>query len=1048
MNNNNGERKHGPLAYMAKNSVAANLILGIMVVGGLLIFPRIKQEVFPEVTLDQVLITVPYPSASPEEVEQGIILAVEEAVRGIDGVKEVRATASEGVAQVSAELYSAAPEDRTLNDIQSAVDRITSFPRDAEEPTIRLLSPRREVVTVILYGDIPPDKLRSVAEIVKEELLNTPNITQVEIEGIPSPQISVEVPLENLRRHNLTLQQIATVIGNASVEVPGGAIETPGGEILLRTTERRKTVEEFENIAIIAGESGSRITVGDLGRVYEDYTVQDMKAFFNGQRAVQIVAYRVGEETPIEVSRAVHEYVEQKRKHLPDQLGVAIWDDASEIFEDRIRLLLKNGLFGLIFVLIILGMFLKIHHAFWVTVGMAASFCGSFLFMPLLGVSINMISLFAFILVLGIVVDDAIVVGEAVYNRQQSGAPAIQAAIDGVREVATPVVFSVLTTVIAFGPLLFIPGVMGKLFSNIPLIVIPILLLSLFESLFILPAHLAHHKQKPRKGIIARLNRGQEKISRRLERFINNWYEPKLRKLIDNRAITLAAALAILIIALGLVGGGIIQFMFFPKIEGDVVVATIELPFGSTLEQTQGVMDRVIEAAREVRRSIEKEAGEEIVTGIFSEAGGLRDVGGPMGEMRRGAAHQGFITVQLVSAGERDISSREFSRRWRRATGEIPGVERLAFDYSIGPSGGAALAVELSHSNIDLLKQAAERLAARIGDYAGVFDIDDGFRLGKRQLDFKLRPGARALNITEGELARQLRNAWFGAEATRQQRGREELRVYVRLPEKQRTSEFYLEQMIIQTAQGGEIPLELAAYIIPGRSFTAINRKNGRRIVEVTADVNTGVTNANQVFDDLAESALPALQQEFPGLSWERAGQQEEMTESFSALRVGMAIALLIMYGLMAMVFQSYIQPLIVMAAIPFGVVGAFLGHLIMGYQLSLVSMLGIVALAGVVVNDSLVLITVINDHRIEGMEPRDAVINGGKRRFRPVLLTSLTTFFGLAPMIFETSLQARFLIPMALSLGFGVLFVTSIALVIVPAGYMAIEDIKRLVVK
>ncbi|MBD3345291.1 MAG: MMPL family transporter [Chitinivibrionales bacterium] len=1048
MNDREARAAGGPLAYMARNSVAANLIMAIMIVGGLLVFPTIKQEVFPEVTLDMVMITVPYPGASPEEVEQGIILSVEEAVRGIDGVKEVRATAYEGLAQVTAELYSAAPEDRALNDIQSAVDRITSFPTDAEEPTVRLLSPRRQVVSIIIYGAIAPGKLRAIAENFREELLNEENITQVEIDGIPAPQISVEVPMENLRRYNLTLQEIAAIIASASVDIPGGAIETPTGEILLRTTERRRTVEEFKNIAVLAGEDGSRITVGDIADVYEDYEIQDLEAFYDGQRAVRIIVYRVGAETPVEVSNAVHDFVEQARKEVPEQVGLAVWDDSSEIFQDRISLLLKNGLYGLVLVLFILGLFLKINHALWVTVGMGASFCGSFFFMGMLGVSINMISLFAFILVLGIVVDDAIVVGESIFNRRRQGESPLASSIDGVREVAIPVVFSVLTTIIAFGPLLFIPGVMGKLFSNIPLIVIPILLLSLFESLFVLPAHLAHHERKSPWGIIAWLNRRQEGVSKRLEHWIEHSYTPWLKRLVDNRAITLSLALAILIVAFGLVAGGIIKFIFFPKIEGDTATATIELPFGSSLEQTRSVMDQVVAAAQRVEQTIEKAENEQVVTGIFAEAGGMQDEGGPVGEIGEGAAHQGFVTIQLVSAGERSISSRQFSQMWRQETGAIPGVERLAFDFSIGPSGGAALAVELSHSNIDRLEQAAEQLAQTMGEYAGVFDIDDGFRRGKRQIDFRLRPGARALGISEADLARQLRSAWFGAEAVRQQRGREELRVYVRLPREQRISEYSLEQMIIQTRQGGEIPLNQAAYIAPGRSFTTIERKNGRRVVAVTADVNPAVTNAQQVYDNLSKSALPQLKQEFPGLSWERAGQQEEMTEAFGSLRTGMTIALLIMYGVMAMVFQSYIQPIIVMAAIPFGVVGAFLGHLIMGYQLSLVSMLGIVALAGVVVNDSLVLITVINDNRREGMGPFEAVLSGGQRRFRPVLLTSLTTFFGLVPMIFETSLQAKFLIPMALSLGFGVLFVTIIALVIVPSAYMALEDVRKAVVK
>jgi multidrug efflux pump subunit AcrB len=655
-----------------------------------------------------------------------------------------------------------------------------------------------------------------------------------------------------------------------------------------------------------------------------------------------------------------------------------------------------------------------------------------------------MISLFAFILVLGIVVDDAIVVGESIFNQRRRGKEPLPSAIDGVREVAVPVVFSVLTTVIAFTPILFVPGVLGKLFSNIPLIVIPILLLSLFESLFILPAHLAHHEREPKKGPLAWINHKQDKVAQGLERWIANWYEPRLRKVVKWRYITLSIALGVLIVTIGLIGGGLIQFIFFPKIEGDSVTATIELPFGASLDQTRRVMEQVVASGRSIADSLKERGADSTVVGIFSEVGSVREGGGPTPTEMLAAANRGFVSVELTAPSRRALSAREFARIWRRRTGEIAGVERLAFDYSIGPSAGAPLAVELSHPDSDQLQRAAERLAGIMGGYAGVFDIDDGYQQGKVQLDFELKPGARALGITESDLARQIRNAYFGIEATRQQRGRDELRVYVRLPQRQRATVYSLETMVIQTPRGGEIPLEQAAFVRRGRSYTSINRESGRRVAQVTADVNPAVTNAEQVFSNLTETALPQLQNEFPGLTYDRAGQQQERTESFRSLGVGLIIALLVMYGLMAVVFQSYLQPIIVMSAIPFGIVGAFLGHLIMGYQLSLVSMLGLVALAGVVVNDSLVLIVAINDFRLQGLEPTEAVIAGGHRRFRPVLLTSMTTFFGLAPIIFERSLQAQFLIPMALSLGFGVLFVTVITLVLVPSGYLAIEDLKR----
>jgi multidrug efflux pump subunit AcrB len=1038
------QKDPGPLAFMARNEVAANLILALTIIGGLVLLTTVGQEVFPEVSLDRIAVTVPYPGATPAEVEQGVVLAVEEAMRGIDGVKEVQSTAREGLGTVTAELYAEADEDRALSDVKNAIDRIVSFPDDAEEPSVSLLAPRLEVVSVILHGNAPPSALRALAEEVRGELLSSEQVTQVEISGLPPPQITVAVPVENLRRYNLTLEQVAARIRSASVEIPGGAIETPTGETLLRTTERRRSIEQFGAIAVIARDDGSRVTVGDIGDVYEDYEIQDLEAYYNGQPAVRVTAYRVGDETPITVSDAVHAYVDRKRAGLPPGVGITTWDDSSEIFEDRINLLLKNGFLGLLLVLIVLGLFLKLNHAFWVTVGMIASFCGAFIFMAAMDLTINMISLFAFILVLGIVVDDAIVVGEAAYNRTREGAPPLRAAIEGVREVGVAVVFSVLTTVVAFVPILFIPGVLGKLFAIIPLVVIPILLLSLTESLFVLPAHLGHHGKEPTHGLFGRINRLQDRISDTLERWVNQRYVPWLRRMLVYRNLTLATALGLLIVAVGTVAGGLVNVVFFPDIEGDEVVSTIELPFGSALGQTRAIMQGVVAAGRAVADSVAKSEGRPVLRGMYSEAGGARDEGGPVGLDLAGEAHRGFITASLVAPDQRAISAREFSALWRRKTGDVPGVERLAFEFNIGPSAGAALAIELSHEQEPLLKRAAERLAAAMGEYTGVFDIDDGFEVGKAQIDLALAPGARALGITEADLARQVRNAFFGAEALRQQRGREETRVYVRLPREQRGTEYSLQQLVIVTPEGGEIPLDQAAVITRGRSYTSIERVDGRRVAAVTADVNPSVSDADRIYEDLVQTVLPGLVSDHPGLTYGKAGEQQEMAEAISSLGSGMLLALLVMYGMMAVIFQSYVQPLIVLLSIPFGMIGAVAGHALLGYQLSLVSMLGLVALAGVVVNDSIVLLSTVNDTRREDTAPIDTIIAATSRRFRPVLLTSLTTFFGLAPIIMETSLQARFLIPMAISLGFGVLFATGITLVLAPAALLAVESVKR----
>ncbi|MFP4597685.1 MAG: efflux RND transporter permease subunit [Persicimonas sp.] len=1034
--------KEGPLAWMAQNAVAANLIMIVFIVGGLLMAGQIKQEVFPEVTLDMVMVQIPYPGAGPEEVEQGVVLAVEEAIRGVDGVDEINATATEGMGVVTAELQLNADNQQALSDIKSEVDRITSFPQDAERPIVSLSSTRRQVMSLILYGEVDRKTLHRVAENVRSDLLGRDEISVVEVTGLPDPEISIEVSQQNLRRYGLTLEQVAQAVERGSVELPGGAVRTEKGEILLRTTERRTRGQEFEDIAVLSRPDGTRVTVGDIAQVEDDFAETDREAYYNGMPAVGIEVYRVGDETPLDIAEAVREYIDERA--FPGAINAAVWDDTSEIYQDRIGLLLKNAALGVLLVLLLLGAFLESRLAFWVTLGIAISFLGAMLFMPALGVSINMISLFAFILTLGIVVDDAIVVGESIYKRRsETDLSRLDSAIAGVREVATPVVFAVLTTVIAFSPMLLVPGVMGKFFRNIPLIVIPILLISLIEALFILPAHLAHSSSASKKGIFGKLHDMQQRFSGAVERFVDEVYYPSAKRFLQFRYLTLAASIGLLAVSLAFVMSGRIQFNFMPKIEGDEVSASVELPFGAAVGDTREVVDRLIEEARAL--ADEMGEGEELTRGIYADVGAIEDDRGPADAAQQSGGHLAQVTVSLVAAGERDISASEFTRRWRERVGEVAGVETLQFEYAIGASAGEPVAIELRHDDRRTLEAAAEQLADQMATYSGVFDIDTGFRRGKEQLDLRLKPGARALGVTESDLARQVRSHFFGAEAKREQRGRHELRVYVRRPESERDSEQNIEELLIRTPDGGEMPLEQAAYITRGYSFTSIEREGGSRVIEVTGDVDTNVTSGNEVTESLEENYLNEFMADFPGLTYDLGGEQQEQREALGSLAQGFLVALLVMFGLMAIAFRSYLQPFVIMFAIPFGFVGALAGHLLMGYDLSLISMMGIVALSGVVVNDSLVLIAAINDYRREGADVLEAVASGGARRFRPILLTSLTTFLGLTPMILETSVQARFLIPMAVSLGFGVLFVTVIALLIVPAAYMAVEDVKAL---
>jgi multidrug efflux pump subunit AcrB len=1039
-------RREGPLAWMAQNSVAANLLMFLFLIGGLMMISRVKQEVFPEVDLDRVQVTVVYPGASPLEVEQGIVLVVEEAIRGIDGIKEITSTAREGSGTITAELLLSADDDTVLNDIKSAVDRITSFPQEAERPVIALATNRSEVVSLVLYGNAPEKSLRELGERVREDLLTNPRITNVELGGVRPPEITVEVPQQTLRRYRLTLDQIAGAISRASVELPAGGIKTNRGEVLLRTDERRDVGQEFEDIIVLSQPDGTTLRVADLGRVVDGFQEVDRAASYDGQRAVAVRVFRVGDQKPLEISDIVHTYIADNAESFPPGVELAVWNDTSEVYRDRINLLLKNAFIGLLLVLLVLGLFLDLKLAFWVTMGIAISFFGAMLFMPAMDVSINMISLFAFILALGIVVDDAIVVGEAIYKRRTEGLGHMDAAIAGVRDVAKPVVFSVLTTVIAFSPLLFVPGMMGKFFGVIPMIVIPILLLSLVESLFILPAHLSHTSRPLAFAPLRLIARGQLAFSRGIERFMAFAYRPSVAIALRYRYITLALSLAVVIMTLGVVASGKMKFTFMPRIEGDVITANLLLPFGAAPEETLAIVDQLVASAKEV---LADEGGPEgLSRGIYSELGALRTGGGPRAGSQSAGGHAAYVSVFLVPMGERNVTASQFAQKWRAKAGDLAGVDTLTFGFSTGPQAGSPVNVELSHQRPEVLEAAALRLAEVLKDYNGVFDVDSGVSGGKEQLNLRLKPEARGYGLTEMDMARQVRHAFFGAEAVRQQRGRDELRVYARLPFEERRSEYNLEEMLLRLPSGGEIPLGQAATVERGRSYTEISRKDGRRILSVTADLDPTVTTGNTIGLNLRQEVLPNLIADHPGLTFAFGGEQQAQQESLGALRRGALLALLAMFALMAIAFHSYTQPLIIMFAIPFGVVGAIGGHLIMGYDLSLMSMMGMVALSGVVVNDSLVLIAAVNEYRKDGMETFEALIQAGTRRFRPIVLTSLTTFFGLAPMIFETSMQARFLIPMAISLGFGILFVTFIALILVPTTYMVLEDFKAMLGK
>jgi len=1025
----------GPLAYMAGHSVAANLIMALCLVGGLISLMSIKQEIFPNIALDNVIVSVPYPGAGPEEVEDGIILAVEEAVRGLDGVAEIESTAFEGRGNVVIELLEGSDLQKLAREVKSEIDRITTFPGDAEEPEVSIMSHKRKVLSIILYGDQDEKIMRELAEQTRDNLLQAKSITQIEFSGVRGMEISVEVPEDNLRTYGLTLNGIADKISKSSIELPGGGIKTDDGEILIRMKDRRDYGREFAQLPILTTASGSQVLLGDIAEIKDGFEDVDLFALYNGKRSIRLDIYRVGNQTPLQVSKAVRNVLEHIETILPPGINAEILNDRSERYRQRVELLVKNGLLGLVLVLIILGLFLELRLAFWVMMGIPISFLGSFLVLPYADVTINMISLFAYIVALGIVVDDAIVVGENIYHHHQDGQSFLSSAINGVREVATPVIFSILTNIVAFLPLYFVPGSTGKIFKNIPVVVICVFVISLIESLFILPAHLAHQKDRVRSGLNLWIHNSQQRFSTAFKKWVKYKFGPSLEIILRWRYFTICTAVAILIIALTYAGSGRMGFSLFPKVEGDTSDASVTLPYGAPAEKTELVMRKMISAADKVK----KDSGHpELVKGIFAQLG-------------NGGSHQAEVTVYLADPEIRDeiMSTQEFTRRWRKELGDVAGVDIMKFQSDRGgPGAGASLTIELSHRNTDILNKASKRLAKSLLTYPLVTDVDDGVQEGKTQIDYKITPEGERLGLTASSIARQLRNSFYGAEAIRQQRNRNEIKIMVRLPKEERVSEYDLDEMIIRTPENKEVQLREVVTTKHGLASANIIRRNGRRAVQISADV-VPHDRAGEIIAALKKKELLELKSMFPGLTYSFEGHQAEMRDSLSSLKINFLIALLAIFALLAIPFRSYLQPLIVMLSIPFGIVGAILGHIIMGYSLCIPSMFGIIALAGIVVNDSLVLISFSNEQqRIKGLNTHDAIVSAAIQRFRPIILTTITTFCGLAPMIFERSLQARFLIPMAISLGYGILFATLITLVLIPCLIMAMDDIKKTGIK
>ena len=1029
--------RRGLVASFAYNSVAGNLVMAVMLLGGFFAGLNLTAQVFPTIDPGIITVTVPYPGATPTEVAEGITRRVEEAVLGIDGVDRVVSKASENSGIVTVELKDFVDGTRVRDDVESAVEQIADFPpEDAEQPDIVRTETISDVMTMVVAGEVSEMELRRAAELMEEELLALPSVSLVSMVGSRDYEISIEVSEEALRRYGLTINQVAMAVRASSLNLASGELRTEAGDLLLRTNTKRERGEEFEDIVLRADPDGTLLRLGDVANVRDGFADVDLIHEYNGRQALFVRVQKSEAEDVLDIAAEIKAWYPTFQP--PPGVDIAIWQDETEILEQRLSLLLRNGALGFTLVFLFLVVMLDLRLAFWVAMGVPISFLGAFLFFDFFDVNLNMVSLFALIIVLGVVVDDAVVVGENISAEQEAGLVGPEASIAGTHGVLQPVLVGVLTTMAAFAPLLFVTGTFGQILGVVPIVVITVLTMSLIEAFFILPSHLAHSGKWSRWPLDA----FQDAVARGVRHFRDNIVAPAIARAVRFRYLTLVVSLVVLGGSLALVVTNQVRFIFFPDLEGNSLNATIEFPVGTPFAVTKAAAERMVAAAHAVNEDSGGTAFESISSTIGGRSGGGES--GPGGARRMNiASNIAAVELQMRPEPPRTQSAAELNRLWRERTGEIPGVERLSFVAQLfGP--GADVEYELSHQDDATLEAAVEAMKTAYRGYGTLYEIQDSVSLGKRQYDIELTPAGEAAGLTPAEVARQLRRNFFGDEVQRIQRGRSELKVMVRYPDDQRRSTQDLFNVRVRLADGAEAPLSSVARVTESRSFSSIDRVDGRRIVTVSAEVDTERATPTEMNDLIVSDVIPDLQRRFPGLQVSQSGFGREQAQDLGSLAGLLPVALLVIFALLASQLRSYVQPLIILVAVPFGAGGALIGHWILGYNLSFISIFGMVALSGVVVNDSLVLVDRYNRLlRAGDMSPAEAIVAAARRRFRAIFLTTATTALGLTPMLFETNTQAQFLVPMAVSLATGIVFASVIILFLVPALVMIREDLR-----
>ena len=1034
----------GPIGYMARNGVAANLLMVLIAAMGIVGLTRVRQEAFPVLPLDAVEVLVTYPGAAPDDVEQSIVLAIEEAVGGLDSVREVTAVATEGAASVIVRLKAGTDARNAVDDIEAAIDAIRGFPARAERPEVREMTNRQSVIRLVLYGDVSERALKELAYRAEGEIERLPAVSSAETSGARPYEILIEPPLDRLRAHGLTVEDVAAAVRRSSLDLAAGSIDTRDAAVRVRTVGRKAVGQDFEDIVLLTAADGTTVRVGDVARVEDGFRDVDTLARHNGLPAVFVEVHRSADEQVLDIAAAVESYVEERlAPSLPPGAAVTVWNDEAEIFRDRFRILRENGLLGLLLVLLVLALFLEIRTAAWTTLGIVVSFAGALAAAWLLDASLNVSSILGFILVVGMLVDDAVVVAEHVHAERSSGLPAMEAAIEGARRIARPLVFTVLTTVVAFVPLLLLPGPAGALMGNVATILIAALVVSLIDSLFVLPGHLAGIPTPGAAGnpVARALAAVRGGIERQLARFVEGPLDRALRLATEHPAPVIAGGLAAILLATALIPAGLIDVVYLPPVDSDIVTAALEMPEGTPARVTDETARRVEAAGRRALDRLEAERG--LSPGSLF-GGVLRTIGVPQRQFGGGATvdaglrpppHLAAVEFKLAESGrlDADAGSSAFVEAWREEAAGMAGVESLVVSAALIDLG-APISIDLTHRDPDRLGPLADALTAQLQALDGLHAVRSNRAGGVEEIRLEPRPEASALGLTLDDLARQMRAAFFGAEALRVWRGREEVRVRVRLPAGERDSVGDVESYMVRLPGGDAVPLGRVAKAGLARAPSSIFRGDGRRILTVTADVDAGVASVGDVRDLLAREILPDLVDADPGSTWEFSGQQREQFETFQLLLAGLLLALVAIYALLAVPLRSYARPLLIMAVIPFGIVGAILGHWIVGISFSAQSILGILGVSGVVVNDSVMMVDFIDARLRRGLPPARAIVEGAKARFRPIFLTSLTTFLGFAPLIFERSPQARLVVPPAVSMGFGLAFATAILMLFLPA--------------